>query len=135
MGRADAIDWTPELESDVLKEIESGSNLRKAGSSHGISASAIIRHVQQSEEFAKQYAHAKEIQVEQLAEELLTIADSADSDTYNASRLQVDTRKWLLSKLIPKKYGDKVEQFISGPNGAPIQAAITVQFVKTGENS
>jgi len=102
-----AINWTPELEASVLSLIEAGSPLRATAEKNGISASAIIRQVQASEDFAKRYARAKEIQVEQLADELLTIADSADAETYNASRLQVDTRKWLLSKLIPKKYGDK----------------------------
>ncbi len=82
--------------------------------------------------------------MEALAEEILEIADDGSNDTYetedghekvntdviNRSRLRVDTRKWLMSKLAPKKYGDKVEQFISGPNGAPIQAAVTVEFIK-----
>ena len=30
-------------------------------------------------------------------------------DATNHRRLQIDTRKWLLSKLLPKKYGDKLE--------------------------
>lgn len=38
------------------------------------------------------------------------------------SRLRVDTRKWYLSKLAPKRYGDKIE--LSGPDGQPIQAGI-----------
>jgi hypothetical protein len=50
------------------------------------------------------------------------------------ARLQVDTRKWLLSKLIPKKYGDKVEQFISGPDGRPLQAEITINLVDPKAN-
>lgn len=125
-----AIEWTPELEHSVLSDIESGLSLRATGENYKISASAIIRHIQDSEVFAKQYARAKDIQLERMADEMLTIADSADKDTANAIRVRVDTRKWLLSKLVPKKYGDRVEQFISGPDGAPIQAAITVEFVK-----
>ena len=30
------------------------------------------------------------------------------------SRLRVDTRKWALSKLAPKKYGDKVTSVLEG---------------------
>ena len=37
------------------------------------------------------------------------------------SRLRVDTRKWLLSKALPKIYGDKVTAEISGPDGGPIK--------------
>ena len=130
-----AIDWTTELECNVLAAIESGSTLRVTASKYGMSAASILNHVEASEDFAKQYARAKHTQIEQFADEIVTLADSADSDNYNVARLQVDTRKWLLSKLIPKKYGDKVEQFISGPEGGPIQANVTVEFVKPGNGS
>jgi hypothetical protein len=36
------------------------------------------------------------------------------------SRLMVDTRKWLMSKLAAKKYGDKVQTEISGPEGGAL---------------
>jgi hypothetical protein len=43
-------------------------------------------------------------------------------------KLQVDTRKWLLSKLAPKKYGEKLE--VSGDEKSPLSMGITVNFVK-----
>ena len=36
-------------------------------------------------------------------------------------RLRVDTRKWILSKLVPKKYGTKVTAEITGADGGPVQ--------------
>jgi hypothetical protein len=76
----------------------------------------------------ERYARAKEIQCEIIADDLLNIADDGINDTIvkvnektgeeyeienrewlNRSRLRVDTRKWLLSKLVPKKYGDRVD--------------------------
>ena len=132
MKRMRGIDWTEKLETAILECIESGDPLRRAAAKNGISDSAIIRHVQDDAEFAKRYARAKEIQLEHLADEILTIADSADNDSCQVARLQVDSRKWLLSKLVPKKYGDKVEQFVSGPSGGPIQHTIEVEFIKTG---
>lgn len=71
--------------------------------------------------FAHKYAQAKMQQAEIMAEEILDIADDASRDTKydkdgnalcNAefvarSRLRVDTRKWLASKLAPKIYGDR----------------------------
>ena len=61
-------------------------------------------------------------------EDILDIADESQSDTYldkediertnheviARSRLRVDARKWYLSKLKPKKYGDKLETTIQG---------------------
>lgn len=75
-------------------------------------------------EFSLQYAEAKLKQADLLAEECLEIADDDLLDTkidpetgyeicnteYIArSRLRIDTRKWLASKLLPKQYGDKVQ--------------------------
>lgn len=85
--------------------------------------------------FRNQYARAREAQADRLAEEILEIADDGRNDTYvdeegNAktdhdviarSRLRVDSRKWLASKLAPKKYGERVAQEISGPDGGPQQ--------------
>jgi hypothetical protein len=48
---------------------------------------------------------------------------SLSSDTVAHKRIQVDTRKWYLSKVLPKIYGDKVTQEITGADGGPISVA------------
>lgn len=73
-------------------------------------------------EFTQKYARAKEMQADVLAAEILEISDdqskdiiageygeSGNSAAVNRSKLRVDSRKWLASKLAPKKYGDKIE--------------------------
>jgi len=83
----------------------------------------------QGEEWAKrflaQYARARDNQADFLAEEILEIADDGSNDLMtitkgdtsyeqenkevtNRSKLRVDARKWISSKLKPKKYGDRV---------------------------
>ena len=78
------------------------------------------------------YAHAREVRADTLFEELLTIADygvndmiideegnsRTDHDVIARSRLKVDTRKWVISKMVPKKYGDKLE--LSGDANSPL---------------
>lgn len=73
------------------------------------------------ESFSKQYARAKMKQAELLAQQCLDIADDTSNDSmidkdgqevcnkeYIArSRLRIDTRKWLASKLLPRQYGDR----------------------------
>lgn len=75
--------------------------------------------------FAAKYARARELGYAMLAEELLEIADTpvigvktvnkatgietTEGDMIERSRLRVDTRKWMLSKMLPKIYGDKIE--------------------------
>jgi hypothetical protein len=84
--------------------------------------------------FSAQYARAREIGYGAMADELIEISDDSsgdlktdengnarmDAEFVGRSRLKVDTRKWLLSKALPKVYGDKITQEVSGPNGGPI---------------
>ena len=42
-----------------------------------------------------------------MADDIIDIAD--ESGDPHRSRLRVDTRKWLLSKALPKIYGDRLE--------------------------
>lgn len=67
------------------------------------------------------YVRAREIQAELYATEIIDIADDGANDTYRddegniivdhdvlgRSKLRVDARKWIVSKLLPKKYGER----------------------------
>lgn len=80
--------------------------------------------------FSAQYALAKLKQADLLAEEIIEIADDSRGDiTINEqgeevinsefvarSRLRIDTRKWLASKLLPKQYGDKTQTEVTVRN-------------------
>lgn len=88
-------------------------------------------------DFQEQYARAREIGLDMLAEEALEIADTpvegirtkisaegtetTTEDMLGHRKLQVDTRKWFLSKLAPKKYGDKQTLEHTGPENGPVQ--------------
>ena len=63
----------------------------------------------QNEDFSGQYARAKILQADILAEECLEISDNSTAHTFGVDRLRIDTRKWLASKLLPKQYGDKLQ--------------------------
>ena len=94
--------------------------------------------------------YAKEQQMQLIGCEILEIADEMptctvpdpdggvsariDNAGIQRNRLRVDTRKWLMSKLAPKTYGDKVQTEVTGANGGPIQASVVVEFVKTGQS-
>lgn len=107
--------------------------------------SSVFRWLAVNEIFRDQYARAKQAGIEALSEDILDIADDATNDwmerhdpdganvgwrengeAIQRSKLRVEARKWLLSKLAPKKYGEKVQQEVSGPDGAPLQAAAPV---------
>lgn len=73
--------------------------------------STVTLWLSKHEEFSVQYARAREIQAEVLAEDAMNIADAAveDSAAVAKARLQVDARKWYASKVAPKKYGERVQ--------------------------
>ena len=69
----------------------------------------------QCDGFSEQYEAAVHARLDAMSEEILEIADApvaltlsgcTDSGAVQKQRLQIDTRKWILSKLLPKKYGD-----------------------------
>lgn len=82
-------------------------------------------------EFLDNYARAREAQADVYADEIIDITDepakivpttgAVDSADVAQKRLQVDARKWLASKLKPKKYGDKVTNEVIGENGGPVK--------------
>ena len=121
---------TPEVIEAILSGIQAGDPLRRTCEGVGIAASTFMLWVSQDEALAERYARAKRLQAELLAAELLEIADeepgtldggATDSGRVADKRLRVDTRKWVLSKLLPKVYGDKVQTEHTGANGGPIQ--------------
>jgi hypothetical protein len=86
-----------------------------------------MRWVSDDAALANRYARAREELIELMAQDLLEIADapvgstdsgSTDGGAVQKQKLQIDTRKWLLSKLAPKKYGEKLE--VSGDAANPI---------------
>lgn len=68
--------------------------------------------------FQEQYARGREVGLDSMADEILEIADQLlpklrdgriDSGKVQEKRLQIDARKWILSKQLAKKYGDKID--------------------------
>lgn len=70
------------------------------------------------EGFAALYAQARQSQVEAWADDLVAISEDRDSEP-NDRRVRIDTKRWLMSKLVPNKYGDRIVH--AGDQDAPIQ--------------
>tara|TARA_R110000744_G_scaffold338765_1_gene443988 strand:- start:2067 stop:2348 length:282 start_codon:yes stop_codon:yes gene_type:complete len=63
-------------------------------------------------DFRQKYERAKDEACEAMAEEMFDMAEDEDRDVQR-SRLMVDTRKWYISKIKAKKYGDKIDTTIT----------------------
>lgn len=133
-------EWREEAAGRVIEGMESGLSAFKACKAAGVGWSTWSEWLAADAELASRYARARACLVERMAQELADIADEppplgpdgkVDSGWVQKHRLQVDTRKWLLSKLAPKKYGERIE--VAGDETSPIQAAVTVAFVRAKE--
>ena len=98
--------------------VEESLSLRKASAKHHISPQSFLREVAENPALAEQYDRARASVIERLADEVLELADApvpkldngaTDPGMVRQRQLQVDTRKWFLSKLAPKIYGDRLD--------------------------
>lgn len=108
----------------ILERMAGGESLRAICADKGMPHRAtVFRWIEADEAFRARYGLAMDARADALAEEILAIADDGHNDTYvddkgnrivdhdhiQRSKLRCDARKWLASKLAPKKYGDRVE--------------------------
>ena len=130
-------DYTPELAAIICSKLASGESMRTVCKSDDMpSRTTLFLWISKHETFSNQYAIAKQEAAEALAEEMFDIADDGSNDwmeqhskdaglaaykvngeSIQRSRLRVDVRKWYISKIKPKKYGDTIQQEITAPEG------------------
>lgn len=136
--------FSQELVDLICDRISNGESLRKICRDDEMpNFVTIFRWLDKYPAFCKQYTRAREIQADTMAEEILEIADDGKQDVYidgdgkervdneviARSRLRVDARKWLASKMAPKKYGERVAQEISGPDGGSVEVLSKIERV------
>jgi len=124
MGRP--TDYTKELGDAVCEWLISGKSLSSFCLQDGApSVASIYRWLRSHADFCEAYVRAREEQADTLADDMQLIADT--STDANLGRLRVETRKWIASKLKPKKYGDKVDLTTNGKDlPAPILGGLSV---------
>lgn len=126
-------DYTQEIADEICTRLANGESLRAICGSDRDDfmphIGTVLRWVVAHDAFREQYAKAREVQAETMADEIVSIADGKDLGVEEKvalsarDRLRVDSRKWVASKLLPKKYGDKVQQEITGAEGGPLQVS------------
>ena len=122
--------YTETLADKICAKLSNGESLRKVCKSTTMpNASTVFRWIRANEAFCKQYEKAKEESADALLEDMLDIADDAEAESVQVARLRVDVRKWAASKLKPKKYGDKLQQELSGPDGKELPQSVTINVV------
>ena len=117
----------------VCQSVRDGLSVRKAAELHGVTFSRILEWASESQEFGEQYKQARLAQFEHWEQDILQISDETQTgvitrdtpqgmtvesrDMIEHRKLRVSTRQWLLSKLRPEKFGDKMQ--LGGANDLP----------------
>lgn len=124
-------DYTEEMALAICERLAVGESLSSVCRDDGFPAkTAVLRWLSRHESFRTQYRYAKEASQDAVAEEIFDILDEMpmekpdggmDAAAVTWAKNRADARKWYLSKIAPKKYGDKIEQTLTGADGGPIQ--------------
>jgi hypothetical protein len=135
--------------NEICDKIQKGRSLRSIIKDDGMpDLSTFYVWLKEDDEKSKHYAYATEARAEMIFEDILAIADKSDDDiiidengipqtnhdVINRSRIRIDARKWMLSKMIPKKYGDRTD-ITSGGEKIQNPSVISVEIVKTNEDT
>lgn len=130
--------YTRELGKKICDLISQGKSLRVIEETKGMpSRSSIVDWVIRGEtggeplfkDFSLQYAHAKEVQAELYAEQMIEISDNEEGHwvgkkyiprDVQRDKLRVDTRKYIAGVSRPKKYGQKISAELTGKDGVPL---------------
>lgn len=140
--------FSEELGNTICKRLADGESLRVICRDEDMPEARTVHYWLidgKHESFFHQYARAREIQAEIMFDEILEISDDSTNDwetrqfgkdkvkvenreATGRSRLRVDTRKWYLSKVLPKKYGEKLDVTTDGEKlPAPIYGGQSIK--------
>ena len=109
--------YSKELIERICEQVSNGKSLRAVCRAKDTpSMSTVMVWLGENDEFSEQYRKATEQREDFHFEEMMEIADKVlpESAEVAKAKLQIDTRKWVLSRMNPKKYGDKQQMEHSG---------------------
>ena len=130
MGRPS--EYTQETADEICEQLARGVSLKTVCKAESMPCEkTVFNWFRVYPEFLQQYERAKEESADALAEEIIDIADDGSNDWMlrnrkgheswelngehvQRSRLRVDSRKWIASKLKPKKYGERNTTELTG---------------------
>lgn len=112
--------YSARLARDVCERLAAGESLHAICACVDMPAESTVRQwvVDDRDGFATRFLRARQVQAWQLADDLLDIADAevptnsetgcADSAAVQQLRLRVETRKWIIGRMLPRVFGDKL---------------------------
>jgi hypothetical protein len=98
---------------NILNELATSSkSITTCCKENNISRVSFMSWCYIDDELLTHYDNAKTEQLKFLSEEIIEISDKGSGDTQR-DKLRIEARKWILSKLDRKNYGEQVQQDIT----------------------
>jgi hypothetical protein len=120
--------YTPEIAAEICRRVSLGETLTVVCKSPGIDPATVRDWVVGDRDgFAQAYARARVNQAEAWSDAIVAVAEDETLEP-NDRRVRIDTKKWLMSKLYPSRYGDKIVH--SGDPATPIAHVVGVLDLK-----
>jgi hypothetical protein len=101
--------YTPALADAICRRIAEGESLRAICRDPGMPSEGTVRSWARDDRdgFGSRYRLARELQLDHWADLIIDIADEADRDPRDR-QVRIESRKWIMSKLAPRRYGDRL---------------------------
>jgi hypothetical protein len=144
--------YTQEIADYICEQLAGGRSLISICKDEGMpNIATVLRWIPKFPGFRDDYARAREMWAEFEFENMMRIADTprigtrtkenddgtetVTEDMLGHRSLQVSTRKWVLERMAPKKYGVLIKNEISNPDGSlssmtPEQKAAKLEAIR-----
>ncbi|AKG07050.1 hypothetical protein LU276_03965 [Moraxella haemolytica] len=124
--------YSEEIITEFLYRIAKGRSVASVCQDDDMPHRATIYEwLAQYSDFSDRYARASEQRADHYFDEMLDIADKALPEEVQKAKLQIDTRKWVLARMNPKKYSDKHKD--DGDNAVSLMAELMKELSNKGE--
>jgi len=118
-------DYTVELAGRILDRLAEGESLNAICKADDMPAESTVRHwaAEDREGFFAKYTRARDIGLDCRADRV--VEEAREARDASLGRLRFDADRWYLSKLAPKRYGDKT--VLAGDEDNPLKVVTTIE--------
>lgn len=122
--------YTDEIIKEFCRRISIGRSVHSVCRDEDMpSRETFYKSIRENDYLSDQYREALKLREDYHFDEMLEIADMVEDDgvKIQKAKLMIDTRKWVLSRMNPKKYGDRIDGELDSEDTKPKSIKVNVE--------